>query len=119
MSARWAIGAIVGFTLACGGIAPPAPPEALLGPVVKSAGPDLTGISGTWCYMNRFCYTYVGDTITDEGTGQKGTWRQEGNLYISQFGKDAPWVATIEMYTATQLVVVPLDDNERIVYSKK
>lgn len=49
----------------------------------------------------------------------KGTWHQEGDLYISQFGDDVPWVAKIETYTATQLVLVPFDDNQRIVYSKR
>lgn len=125
MATRWWVGGLsLIFVLACGGDlaalpeAPVAAPAAPAAPV-NPGGPDLTGLSGTWCYMNKFCYTYVGDTIIDEGTGNKGTWRQEGPLYISQFGQDAPWVATIEMYTATQLIVVPLDDNERIVYSKK
>lgn len=117
---RWAIGVSAGFALACGGGGFDAPPVAAPPPPpAKPAGPDLTGISGTWCYLDKFCYTYEGDNITEEGSGLKGKWRQEGNLYISQFGNDAPWVATIDMYTATQLVVTPLDDNERIVYSKR
>lgn len=84
-----------------------------------SGAPDLTGLSGTWCHVNGYCYEYVGDTIRDTKSGETGTWRQEDDLYISQFGNDVPWVAKIEKYTATQLIVVPLDDNERIVYSKR
>lgn len=87
--------------------------------VATGAKNDLSTLSGTWCHVNGYCYTYSGGTIAEEGSGLTGTWRQEGDLYISQFGSDVPWVATIEMYTATQLVLVPLDDNERIVYSKR
>ena len=103
------VGAILAVGLACGGgmTDPNAPKN------------DLTGLSGTWCYLDKYCYTYEGDVIISEEDGQRGKWRQEGDLYISQFGDDAPWVATIEMYTPTQLVVVPLDDNVRIVYSKR
>ncbi len=101
--------------LACGGVGG-APGDGLS---ATRSGPDLTGISGTWCHVNGYCYEYVGDTIREVGSGLKGTWRQEDDLYISQFGNDVPWVAKIEKYTATQLIVVPLDDNERIVYSKK
>ena len=104
--------AFVGAGLACGGTGSD-------GTSASGSKHDLSALSGTWCHVNGYCYTYAGSTIAEEGSGLAGTWRQEGDLYISQFGSDVPWVATIEMYTPTQLVLVPLDDNERIVYSKR
>jgi hypothetical protein len=108
------VGVVLAMALACGGTA--ATPT---GTVATGSQYDLSTLSGTWCHKDGWCYTYVGGTITEENSGSSGTWHQEGDLYISQFGEDVPWVAKIETYTATQLVLVPFDDNERIVYSKR
>ncbi len=120
LSARTSLCALgfVTASLACGGTGGGA-----AGGAPTAAAPDskydLSTLSGTWCHVDGYCYTYTGGAIVEENSGLKGTWHQEGDLYISQFGEDVPWVAKIEMYTATQLVLVPFDDNERIVYSKR